>query len=281
VTVLARLLLLLVALRASAGQAIGRSAGALRIEPDVHYDHWIVAATPIPRFKFGIRSAEFKLLSSDGSAVIGRARLAIVQQTPEQNLVRVNYQFTNGEYDIDEDAVQLRPNNNVSTLIKYKHSFFHPNGSLERVDEADLMSGIASCVQYLNGHPKAQKAKLSFPPDTYAGPIMIVPVRDLIQSGSRETGAFHYFSCIPKPKIYRIVITVQRRVHWSLYSGELDKADLQVDLGWLGFVISRALPRTQLWFDPANHLSLVGAKSYSYYRALEFIMVRYPADPNG
>lgn len=240
----------------------------------------LVAATPIARFNLGLRSAEFKLLSGDGSAVIGKASLAIVQQTPDQKSVRVNYQFTNGEYDIDEDAVQLRPNSNVITLVKYKHSFFHSNGSLERVDQADLVSGSASCVQYLDGHAKRQKAKLSFPPDTYAGPVMIVAVRDLIQNSSRETGAFHYFSCIPKPKVYRVVIVVQRRVHWSLYSGELDKADLQVDLGWLGFVISRALPRTQLWFDPADHLSLVGAKAYSYYKDLEFIMVRSPAQPN-
>jgi hypothetical protein len=56
---------------------------------------------------------------------------------------------------------------------------------------------------------------------------MIVPMRDFIQSGLRDGGSFHYFSCIPKPKIYRVMMAVHRHVHWSLYSGDLDEVDVQ------------------------------------------------------
>jgi hypothetical protein len=76
----------------------------------------LIVATPIPRAKFGIPSAEFKLLSADGSTLIGRARFAMVQRTPEQELLQVKYQFINGEYDIDEDSVQLQPNNNGTAV---------------------------------------------------------------------------------------------------------------------------------------------------------------------
>jgi hypothetical protein len=233
----------------------------------------LIAATPISPAAFGIPSPDFTLLSANGSTVIGRVRFALVQRTSQHAVVQAKYQFASGEYDIDEDSVRLQPNK-TSTLIKYKHSYFHPDGSVDRVNEADFVSGTASCIQYLNGRPKAENAKLSFPDDTYAGPLMIVPIRDYIQSSSREAGAFHYFSCIPRPRIYRIMIAVQRHVHWSLYGGELDKVDLQPDFGLLGFLLSRAVPSTELWFDSADHLGLIGVKTYSYYKGLEFIMLR-------
>jgi hypothetical protein len=44
--------------------------------------------------------------------------------------------------------------------------------------------------------------------------------------------------------------------------GELDEVDLQPDFGLLRFLISHA-PSTQLWFDRANHLALVGVVQLS------------------
>jgi hypothetical protein len=52
--------------------------------------------------------AHFKLLSQDGSAVIGRAIFWVVMQNDRHELAQGKYQFNNGEYDIDQDWLELR-----------------------------------------------------------------------------------------------------------------------------------------------------------------------------
>jgi hypothetical protein len=220
---------------------------------------------------------DFKLLSADASAEIGRARFEIVARTSGRILVQGKYQFTNGEYDIDEDWLEMGPGMNLPVVLNYKHTFFQRDGSPDRVSQADFKSGQAGCTIYVNGRADIQTAKLAFPPDTYAGPAVMLPVREFIRRGSAERPGLHVFSCAPAPKIYLVRASIARNAEWSFYHGKLVQVDIEPDFGRLEILLAPFLPKIRLWFDPVKDFELVGAESSRYYRGLKFIMVRHPA----
>jgi hypothetical protein len=217
---------------------------------------------------------DFKLLSADGSVVIGRAHFKMAARRSGRALVQGKYQYTNGEYDIVEDWLEIRPDANLPTLLSYRHAFFHADGSLDRVNEADLKSGRASCSIYVNGEAKTLNAKLTFPADTYAGPAVTLPIRNFIRRGSAESAEFRDFSCAPGPKVYLVKTSIERPAQWTLYPGKLVQVDIKPDFGLLDILVAPFLPKIRLWFDPAKDFELVGVESSRYYRGLNFIMVR-------
>ncbi len=217
---------------------------------------------------------DFKLLSADGSVVIGRAHFKMAARSSGRALVQGEYQYTNGEYDIDEDWLEIRADAYLPTLLSYRHAFFHADGSLDRVNEADLKSGRASCSIYVNGEAKTLNAKLTFPADTYAGPAVTLPIRNFIRRGSAESAEFRDFSCAPGPKVYLVKTSIERPAQWTLYPGKLVQVDIKPDFGLLDILVAPFLPKIRLWFDPAKDFELVGAESARYYRGLNFIMVR-------
>jgi hypothetical protein len=219
-------------------------------------------------------ATDFKLLSADGSVVIGRAHFKMAARSSGRALVQGKYQYSNGEYDIDEDWLEIRPDAHPPTLLSYRHAFFHADGSLDRVNEADLKSGQASCSIYVNGEAKTLNAKLTFPADTYAGPAVTLPIRDFIRRGSAESAEFRHFSCTPGPKIYLVNASIEQPAQWALYPGKLVQVDIKPDFGLLGILVAPFLPKIRLWFDPAKDFELVGAESSRYYGGLNFIMVR-------
>src|SRR5437588_9472709 len=113
---------------------------------------WVVAlsalsaATMARAASVDFPPADFKLLSADGSVMIGHAHFKIAARTSGHALVQGKYQFSNGEYDVDEDWLVIRPNAELPILLNYRHAFFRADGSLDRVTEADLKSGQASCT---------------------------------------------------------------------------------------------------------------------------------------
>jgi hypothetical protein len=231
------------------------------------------AATMVSAASVDFPPADFKLLSADGSVTIGQAHFKIAARTSGRALVQGKYQFSNGEYDVDEDWLEIRPNAELPTLLNYRHAFFHADGSLERVNEADLKSGHASCTTYVNGQAKTETAKLALA-DTYAGPAETLPIRDFIRRRSTGSGEFRDFSCAPGPRIFLLRASIERPAHWTLYSGELVRVDIKPDVGWLDILVAPFLPKIRLWFDPAKEFELVGAESSRYYGGLNFILVR-------
>jgi hypothetical protein len=217
---------------------------------------------------------DFKLLSADGLVVIGRAHFKMAARSSGRALVQGKYQYTNGEYDIDEDWLEIRPDARLPTLLSYRHAFFHADGSLDRVNEADLKSGQASCSVYVNGEAKTLNAKLTFSADTYAGPAVTLPIRNFIRRGSTESAEFRVFSCAPGPKVYLLKASIERPAQWTLYPGKLVQVAIKPDFGLLDILVAPFLPKIRLWFDPAKDFELVGVESSRYYRGLNFIMVR-------
>jgi hypothetical protein len=144
----------------------------------------------------------------------------------------------------------------------------------DRLSEVELRSGAASCTIYANGHAATESAKLTFPSDTYAGPAVLLPIRDFIRRGSQAKASFRDFTCAPGPKLYLVRIVVERRAHWPLYPGELVEADITPEFGWANNLVSPFVPKIRLWFNPAKGYDLIGAESSRYYKGLHFIMVR-------
>jgi hypothetical protein len=203
---------------------------------------------------------EYKLLSADGSRVIGQARFRIAARASGRELVQGRYRFNDGEYDVDEDWLEMQPGDRLPTLLTYKHVFFHPDGSFDRVSEADIERGRASCTIYVDRRPETQSAQLAFPPDVYAGPALILPIRHLVYSGSKKKANFHAFTCAPGPKIYAISGSIKSAVDWRLYAGKVVEVDIQPDFGPLNFIVASFLPTIRLWFDPAKDFELVGVE---------------------
>jgi hypothetical protein len=216
--------------------------------------------------------ASFKLLTSDGSQTIGKAYFEVSRPTGDL-VVRGRYTFVSGEYDVDEVWLARRSNTNLPALARYRHSFFHADGSLDRVSDADLKSGQASCSVYINGKPRTDRAKLNFPSDTYAGPAVSLPIRDFLR-GSNGSAAFHDFHCAPGPKIYAVKVSAQQLGHWKFYPGQSLEVDVQPDFGRLNLLVAPFLPKVRLWFDPTRDFELIGAQTARYYKGLEFLMVQ-------
>ncbi len=220
------------------------------------------------------QETHFKLLSADGSTVIGKANFQIIRPATTQIILRGNYRFTNGDYDIDEDWLKLGAGAKLPELLKYKHTFFYRNGSLDRVNEANFVNGSASCTIYDDAHAKVKSTKLSFPPNTYAGPAVMLPIRYFLFRHSAGITNFHYFVCAPDPNIFVVAAAIQPAAHWTYYPGNLAEVDVRPHFGWLDFVIAPFVPHIRLWFDRDHHFEFVGATSSRYYRGLSFIMVR-------
>jgi len=233
----------------------------------------LCSATVVRAASVDIPSTEFKLLSEDGSVEIGRAHFKIAARSGGREQVQGKYQFTNGEYDFDEDWLEIRPDATLPKLLRYRHAYFHPDGSRDRVNEADLRSGQASCTVYVHGHAETKSEKLTFPSDTYAGPAVALAIRELIRDSSSARVGFHDFNCAPGPKIYLVRLYVERAVHWRLYPGEQVQVDIKPDLGRLNLLVAPFLPKIRLWFDSTKDFELVGAESSRYYKGLNFIMV--------
>jgi len=221
-----------------------------------------------------LHEAHFKVLSADASAKIGNAYFEVIRPTSTQIILRVNYRFSNGDYDIDEDWLKLHRGGELPQMLKYKHTFFHANGSLDRVNEANFVNGNASCTIYDDGHAKVKSTKLSFPPDTYAGPAVMLPIRYSLFRHSAAIANFHFFACASSPEIFVVAAAIRQPAHWTFYPGNLAEVDIRPDFGWLDFVIALFIPQIRLWFDPAHDFQFAGATASRYYRGLSFIIVR-------
>ena len=85
---------------------------------------WLLSTATVRAASIDLTQTHFKLLSQDGSAVIGRATFEVVVQNGRRELVQGKYQFNNGEYDIDQDWLELRSRSTLPLLLRYRHAFF-------------------------------------------------------------------------------------------------------------------------------------------------------------
>jgi len=236
---------------------------------------WLSAAIAYA-YPFDFPPSDFNIVNADGTQVIGHGHYEI---TPDSNGYATAFgedRFNNGEYDIERDKLELRGDDQVPRMVTFEHTFYEANGTLQRVNRANLEAGSASCIQYESGQPVVHSATVQFPPDTFAGAAIVIPLKLDLLSGRANGIVLHDFNCIPGPEILKVKAYPQPPSQWALFPGELVRVDIKADFGWLNFVTALFVPQIHAWFSPSNDWRFVGGKFTRFYKGPEIILALLP-----
>lgn len=225
---------------------------------------------------FDFPPSDFKILNAAGTQVIGHGHYEIVPTNAGHATALGENRFNDGEYDIERDDLELRGGNQIPRMLTFEHTFFNADGTLQRVNKANFQTGLASCTEYENGHPRAQSAHLQFPADTFAGAAIVLPLQDKLRQGASTEIVLHDFNCIPEPEILKVAAYAQAPSKWVHFPGEIVQVDVKPDFGWLNPILSIFLPEIRAWFSPSGDWRFVGGRFSRYYRGPEIILVLIP-----
>jgi hypothetical protein len=225
-----------------------------------------------------IAPTTFQVLDPSTSKVIGQVRFTVTQQPRGAETVRSEAHYRNGDYDSEEDHLIPGAGGGPLKQISFSHSFFRPNGSPDRSSQANFVTGQASCTTMVNGLATVKSADFQFGTDTYAGAPVVIPLRHALMAQAQSM-EFHYFTCVPDPRVVSVVAQPDPPAPWQYAHGAVVKVDLQPDFGWLNDIIAPFLPSVGAWFDPSRQWFLVGVESARYYRGPKILMVDDPPPP--
>lgn len=208
----------------------------------------------------------FKIYSEDGSQVIGNSHF-VVERLPggELRLHGENH-YLNGQHDVELDTLEIDPGEAIPRLKSFSHVFYQSNGALFIAGTADIKTGEAVCVTNEEGTETRYTKQLDFPPDTYAGASILIPIMHALRHGVTAPIRMHYFDCTPEPKVLTIEATPNSASpEWQYYPGRLVEVQAKPDLGWLDLIAAPFLPTMHAWFDPAEGFSYVGGGINRYF----------------
>jgi hypothetical protein len=223
--------------------------------------------------------AEFNILSADGARVIGHTHYSVKPEGSGRELIYGESHYLAGDYDIERNQVETRGPGELPVLSAYEHAFFNADGSLARMSKANFRSGEALCATYDKADAQEYRATLSFPPDTYAGAALVIPLQHQLNESSKGPIELHDFNCIPEPKILKVQAYPKRFAPWLYYRGNLLQVDIRPDFGWLNFVVAPFVPKIHAWFDPSGAWQFIGGEFTRYYKGPQIILARVPTIP--
>ncbi len=240
----------------------------------------LLMAIPFPALAGGDRpavadsfAADLNIFSPDGKRLLGHARYTISSNDGTE-LLRGESRYLDGEHDIEVERFKPGSAGQAPMLISYQHSFFNADQSPKRVNGLDVRSGTGSCKTYVNGKLKERRSNVTVPADTYGGAAQILFVVTRLHQGAKRI-EFHSFNCMPGPKIVAAEASVEmKRVRWSMYPGDLVKAKLQPDFGWLNFLVAPLVHSGYAWFDPSDDWNYVGGIYDRFYGGPRILTVR-------
>ena len=234
---------------------------------------------------FDFRPSDFNIMDADGTQVIGHGHYEVTPDGKGYEIAFGEDRF-NGEYDIERDKLELHGDDQVPRMIRFEHTFFNANGTLQRVSKANLQAGLTSCIQYENGQPVVHSAVLQFPPDTFAGAAIVIPLKGYLLQGKKNGIVLHDFNCIPGLEILKVKANPQPPSQWTHFPGEVVRVDIKPDFGWLNFVAALFVPEIRAWFDPSDDWRFVGGNVTRFYKGPEIILAlvaktgHYETSPN-
>ena len=226
----------------------------------------------------GIPPSHFKILNEEGTQIIGHGHYEIISNGDDRAAAFGENRFNNGEYDIERDRFALSGPGAEPRMLTYDHTFYASDGSIERESKVNFTSGQASCIRYVNGKADVTSATLELPPDTYAGSMIIVPIKNSLMRGNLASIVLHDVNCIPAPRVVKVRAYVNHRSTWKFYPGELTEVDIEPDLGWLNLLLAPFIPEIKTWFDPSKKWAFVGGNFQRYFKGPKVILARIPAD---
>jgi hypothetical protein len=153
---------------------------------------------------FDFPPSDFNIMDADGVQVIGHGHYEVTPDGKGYETAFGEDRFNDGEYDIERDKLELHGDDQVPRMITFEHTFFNANGTLQRVSKANLQAGLTSCIQYENSQAVTHSTVLQFPPDTFAGAAIIIPLKGYLLQGKKNGIVLHDFNCIPGPEILKV-----------------------------------------------------------------------------
>jgi hypothetical protein len=221
----------------------------------------------------GVGAPDFVILSPDGSRRIGRTHYSIVRRAGAV-ILRGENRFDNGEYDIETSRLTPSGGDGLPRLVDFNHLFYSAEGTILLESHADLRTGLASCIDRLSGAAKLAAAAVAFPPDTWAGASVILPIQRFLRDGGHGKLSLHVFNCAPSPKVFAVTVTPDSApIRLPDYLPGAVEIDAKPDFGWLDFIVSPFVPKLHAWFDPGRDFEFVGAMLARYYGGPQILMV--------
>jgi hypothetical protein len=240
-----------------------------------------LSSTSVFAAGFDFPPADFNILSANGSRVIGHGHYEVTTDGVGFAIAYGEDRYVDGEYDVERDRLQIGRGNQVPRMVTFEHTFFRADGSIQRLGKADFHTGHASCVQYDNGKATVKSATLSFPPDTYSGAVIAIPLQHYLAAAARGPITLHAFNCIPGPAIVEVQAYAEPPSTWSHYPGRVVDVDIKPNFGWINGLVSRFVPDIHVWFKPSENWHFVGGQFTRFFRGPEIILARVHADkPN-
>lgn len=218
------------------------------------------------------QNSDLFIYDPNGTKLLGRAHYVVTQHDDVITIEGRN-EFLDGQRDVERDRLRTVDGELPRTLT-YEHDFFDARGAVLLTASADAVTGKSSCVKYETGKSTIEQAVLEFPPDTYAGAGVLVPVADQLRRGAATDLDIHVFDCALGPRILTLHADLAREP-WSFRpdDGELAKAEAHPVFGWFNVFLKPFVPTIRLWFDPLRNYAFVGGMLSRYYRGPEVLLV--------
>jgi len=102
---------------------------------------------------------------------------------------------------------------------------------------------------------------------------VVLPLRNGLMASPSKPIIFHYFTCVPGPRVVSVRALPNPASAWKYFPGRIVQVDLQPDFGLLSSVIAAFLPNIRAWFDPSRQWFVVGVQTARYYRGTKTLMV--------
>jgi len=216
-------------------------------------------------------NSDLYIYDPTGAQLLGRAHYTVTQHDGMVTIEGRN-EFIDGQRDVEHDKLKTT-DGDLPRLLSYEHDFFDTHGAPLLNASADAVTGKTSCAKYENGKGTIETAALQFPPDTYAGASVLVPIADQFRQGATDLD-IHVFDCALGPRILTLHADLAR-APWSFrpHDGELAKADAHPVFGWFNVFLKPFVPTIRMWFDPLRDYAFVGGMLSRYYRGPEVLLV--------
>jgi hypothetical protein len=226
---------------------------------------------------FTFPPTDFLILSPDGAQTLGYCSFRL-NKTPGGAVLRGDSRYLNGETDYENVSLQFS-GDGLPRPTAYEHFFYNADRSPMLAVKADFQNGQATCSDYRPDSQYNETAPMDFPPDTWAGASIAIPIQRYLQIGDQSTHELHFFTCTPGPKIFTLDFTPDSaRMQWPYYKGDLVRVDVRPYFGAFDILIRAFVPHLQAWFDPITRWDFVGSNMTRYYRGPEIIMVKAPKE---
>ncbi len=217
--------------------------------------------------------ADFTILKPGTAQVIGHAHYWL-EPAGAGDLLHGENRYLDGQHDIETDRIEIPSPGAAPVQTSFEHSFFDRDGSPILVARADFRTGDAACIRYQSASAGTSAAVLDFPPDTYAGAALSIPIEHRLRDDRVDPIRLHAFSCVPGPRVVTIEVSLHYGLRWSHYAGEVVAADVRPRLGWWDVLLMPFIPKIRAWFDPADRFSYLGGEIQRFYRGPWVELVR-------